>query len=197
METDARGACPRGTQRTQRTGQAGWVAAVVAAALLLAGCSPTFNWREVRPPGSAFRAMLPCKPDAAQRTVALAGRPVALDMLSCDTGGLTFAVASMQAPQGLATDELLAAWQSATEASLKVPAAQVQAWVPDVRLGPGSGAALTAWRAAGARADGSPVQAHVAWLYRGADVVQLAVYGPIAPAVMAQWLEGVATDATP
>lgn len=192
METDAGGAF----QWWGRRARAAWVVLGVLGWLAV-GCSPTFNWREVRPEWSAFRVTLPCKPDAAQRAVEVAGRAVDLAMLSCDAGGLTFAVASMKVPDGMASGELVKAWQSATQASLRVPAAQVQAWVPEVRLVPASGVALTGWRATGARPDGSLVEAHVAWLSRGADVVQLAVYGAIAPAVMAQWLEGVVPGVQP
>ena len=52
-----------------------------AALLLLAaaaGCSPTFNWREVRAEPTALKAMLPCKPDKAARRVPMAGREVEL-----------------------------------------------------------------------------------------------------------------------
>lgn len=173
-----------------------WVC-VVAGALAAAGCSPAFNWRDVRAEGSSFRVTLPCKPESAQRTVGMAGHAVSLSMLSCDTGGLTFAVASLKVPEGMAATEVVQAWQHASQVSLKVPAGQAQPWVPDVRVVPGSGVAVLGWRAVGARPDGSAVQAHVAVLTRGDEVAQVAVYGDIKPEVMAQWLEGVVPDAKP
>lgn len=66
---------------------------VFAAALFaLAACSSTFNWREVRADSTALKAMLPCKPDRAARTVPMAGRQVELRVLGCEAGGATFAV---------------------------------------------------------------------------------------------------------
>jgi hypothetical protein len=66
--------------------------AVVAALALLAACSPTFNWREVRVASTALKAMMPCKPDKGVRTVPMAGRQVELEAWGCDAGGATFAV---------------------------------------------------------------------------------------------------------
>lgn len=54
--------------------------------LLLAACNPVFNWREVRPDNTALTLLLPCKPDKAQRSVPLGGRPTELAMLACDAG---------------------------------------------------------------------------------------------------------------
>lgn len=57
----------------------------------LVACSPTFNWREVRP-STDLVALFPCKPDVTSRTLRLAGVKVAARMSSCSTGGMTFAV---------------------------------------------------------------------------------------------------------
>ena len=65
---------------------------LLAAALALAalgGCSPTLNWRETRFDGADLTAMLPCKPDRAERTVPLAGRDAPLRMQGCEAGGAT------------------------------------------------------------------------------------------------------------
>ena len=37
-------------------------AAALAAGLALAGCSPAFNWREVRPENTHLQVLLPCNP---------------------------------------------------------------------------------------------------------------------------------------
>ena len=65
----------------------------LVALLSLAACSPTFNWREVRPEGTRLNLLLPCKPDKAQKVVPLGGRATSLSMLGCDAGDATFAVA--------------------------------------------------------------------------------------------------------
>jgi len=41
-------------------------AVLMTAMALLAACSPTLNWREVRPEGTRLALLLPCKPDKAQ-----------------------------------------------------------------------------------------------------------------------------------
>ena len=67
---------------------------LVAASLIgLAACNPTFNWRDVRPEGTALSLLLPCKPDMAEKKVLLGERPVAMRLLGCDVGDTTFAIA--------------------------------------------------------------------------------------------------------
>jgi hypothetical protein len=85
--------------------------AVAVTAALLA-CSPTFNWREVRVESTGLKAMFPCKPDHAMRSVDVAGRPVSLQALACDAGGATFAVLFADADPGSA-GEFLDHWRAA------------------------------------------------------------------------------------
>ena len=65
-----------------------WVAACA-----LVGCTPTLDWREVRPPGSQLLSLFPCKPSAQQRQVPLAGKPVLLTLHACVAGGQTWGLA--------------------------------------------------------------------------------------------------------
>lgn len=62
-------------------------------ALLLAGCSPTFDWREVRPADSGAVAMFPCRPASHAREVLLAGSRVRLTLHACSAGDATWALA--------------------------------------------------------------------------------------------------------
>ena len=48
-------------------------AIVLSLAAVLSACTPTYNWREVRPEGSGVVLMMPCKPDSHARRVRLAG----------------------------------------------------------------------------------------------------------------------------
>ena len=48
---------------------------LLAAAVLAAACSPVFNWREV-PVGESLVAMLPCKPDRAERSLPMGAATV-------------------------------------------------------------------------------------------------------------------------
>jgi len=60
--------------------------------VLLAACTPTLDWREVRPEGSGAVLLFPCKPSTEARTVALAGAPVSMRLVVCRADGLTWAL---------------------------------------------------------------------------------------------------------
>ena len=63
-----------------------------AACLALAACTPTLDWREVRPSGGGVLALFPCRPSQDARTVPLAGAPAKVDLQSCQAAGATFAL---------------------------------------------------------------------------------------------------------
>lgn len=163
-------------------------------ALVLWGCSPTFNWRQVRAEGSSVAVLLPCKPDRATRTVTMAGQAVQLSMLSCDVGDLTFALASAPLPRGLSPEVARQAWQQASLASLHAAPDAARPWTPGVR--PATGATvLTGWQAVGTRPEGQPVAAQALQVVHGAELLQLVVYGPVTPDVAQTLWEGVQPDA--
>lgn len=116
--------------------------ALAAAALLLAACSPTFNWREVTIAESGLTAMLPCKADRANRALPLGADSVQVDMTGCEAGGATFAIAHASANGPVQAEAWLNAWRSATrgqlgEAQVMETAASVQratATPPPLRL---------------------------------------------------------------
>lgn len=88
-----------------------------AAALLLGACSPVFNWREVPIGGDGeLVALLPCKPDRAQREVPLNDRSVSVTMVGCEAGGATFAVALASAGDAAQAADWLAAWKRQSHA---------------------------------------------------------------------------------
>ncbi|MET0348199.1 MAG: hypothetical protein ABW067_00305, partial [Rhizobacter sp.] len=68
------------------------------AVLALAGCSPTYDWRELRPDGLGVVTMFPCKPTREARSVALAGAPATMTLLACAAGGATFGLAVIDVP---------------------------------------------------------------------------------------------------
>jgi hypothetical protein len=67
--------------------------AAALALAALAGCSPTLDWREVRPPGSHAQALFPCKPASHARTVTLAGAAVEMSMYACAVSQVSYALA--------------------------------------------------------------------------------------------------------
>jgi len=149
------------------------MAAVAVTAALLA-CSPTFNWREMRVESTGLKAMFPCKPDHATRSVDVAGRPVSLRALGCDAGGATFAVLFAEADPGSA-GEFMDRWRAATLAGLHAEDAAPQAmpFRPFGALGLSQSLQVTA---SGKRADGRPVQGRAAYFAHGRQVFQAVVY---------------------
>jgi hypothetical protein len=144
--------------------------------LLLAaatGCSPTFNWREVRAEPSGLKAMLPCKPDKGARRVPMAGREVELSVIGCDTGGATFAVLQAELAEPSGADEVLSQWNRATLANMKAEGSRARTFVP-----PGADPLPSSQRvsAQGRRANGSPVRGEAAYFARGRHVYQAVVY---------------------
>lgn len=163
----------------------GWLCAV--SLLGLAGCSPTFNWREVRVGDAAVLALMPCKPEQAERQVPMHGHMTTLHMASCDVAGTTFAVATMRVPDGVAPSDAALAWKAATLASLKAPGALARDWPLPARTGwPSVG-----WQADGVRHNGQPVRARVVAVGRGQILHQFAVYGDLSPEVLTAWLDGM------
>ena len=149
-----------------------WAALLLLAAA--AGCSPTFNWREVRAEPSELKAMLPCKPDKGSRRVPMGGAEVELSVLGCDTGGATYAVLQAELAGTANADEVLSQWNRATLANMKAQAgSRSVAFVP-----PGADVLPSSLRvsAQGQRADGSRVRGEAAYFARGRHVYQAVVY---------------------
>jgi hypothetical protein len=149
------------------------------ALMLLQGCSPSFNWRDVRPEGTSLSLLLPCKPDRAQRTVPLGGSPTELNMLGCDAGGATFAVASADIGDASKAAEVLTQWQKLTLANMKA-APDTQGVALKV-----SGAAAAPpgvlVKAQGQRADGTAVTGQAAYFAKGTQVFQAVMYAGKVP----------------
>jgi hypothetical protein len=169
----------------------GWLVPVGLA--VLGACSPALNWREVRADGTPVQMLLPCKPERAIRAVPLLGLdvpPLDLHMLSCETGGATYAVAAARLPDDSppTADRAVQAWRLAAWASLKqAPAAPGGAplgW--EQAVGPaGPGAPLSriqGWQGPGVAHDGQPLHARLWWGRQGPWLLQAAAYAPRAAA---------------
>lgn len=93
------------------------VLAALALVALGAACSPVFNWREV-PLDGQVKAMLPCKPDRAERELPLApeGVTATLGMAGCMAGDATFAIAQWPHLSAEEAPARLKLWQAATRA---------------------------------------------------------------------------------
>lgn len=149
------------------------LASLLLAGLGLTGCSPTFNWREVRVEPTALKAMLPCRPDKASRRVPMAGRQVELEVLGCEAGGATFAVMFADIGDPSRAGEALTQWKIATLGNLRSSSAQERAFLPPGAQGLRQSQLVVA---SGQRADGSKVDSQAAYFARGSQVFQAVIY---------------------
>lgn len=158
---------------------------LLLAVFVLSACSPALNWREV--PLNRLTAFLPCKPDRAQRTVPLGSQAVEMDMAGCEAAGGLFAVSHLRLGAPSHAAEVLAAWRTGTLRSMRSTGGTELPWRPVA----GAGAQAfppVLLEATGQRADGSTVQAHLAWLVDGVDIFHIAVYAPRLTADMTETL---------
>ena len=154
----------------------------------LAACNPTFNWRDVRPEETRLSLLMPCKPDKAQRTVSMGGQPTALMLLSCDAGGVTFAVAVADVKDASLVKDALVQWQAASLTSLKASLATPGTAFKSTGLP--SGAVMLS--ATGKRANGQTVSSQAAYFAQGSQVFQAAIYADkLAPDVADTFFSGL------
>jgi hypothetical protein len=90
--------------------------------VLLCACSPTLDWREVRPEGSGAVALFPCKPSTDARMVMLEGARVRMLLTACRAGDATWALAFADAAEPSKVTPALAALRAASVANLGAPA---------------------------------------------------------------------------
>jgi hypothetical protein len=147
----------------------------LTAMVLLAACSPTLNWREVRPEGTRLALLLPCKPDKAQKNVSLLSPVTPMSMLGCDAGGATFAVAVVQLGDARHAGPALALWQSGTLVNMKANLALVQSH-PLKLPGADTLPAPVLVTAQGQRADGTAVSGQAAYFAQGGQAFQVVLY---------------------
>ena len=86
---------------------------LVAAVLVLTGCSPQFNWRDFSSDAAPYRIMFPDKPSTHTRQVDLDGLKVDMTMTAAQVNGTMFAVGSAQAPDAQRAEAALAAMKTA------------------------------------------------------------------------------------
>ena len=173
--------------------------------LILPACSPTLNWRDVRPEGTGLVLLLPCKPDKAEKTVPLGGKPTTLKMLGCNAGGATFAVAMADIGDAAMAAPVLAQWQALALANMKAPpleggagggaasavvvasaaAGNQPTQIAALKLpGAASQPSPVLIKARGQRANGTAAAGHAAYFAQGSQLFQVVLYADkIAPDV--------------
>ena len=160
---------------------------ILSLACALAACTPTLDWRTVRPDGSGLEALFPCKPSAMERRVQLAGKMVSLTLQACASGGQTWGLASADIGDPALVGRTLPELGSA--AALNIGAAAPAAapmQVPGATPNPASQRATLR----GALPDGTAVRMELAVFSHGTRVYQATVLGPQVPEEAAQTFLG-------
>ena len=83
------------------------------AALMMAGCSPAYNWREVHGENVPFSVLLPAKPSTFSRSIDLNGLPVNMTMTAAEVDGITFAVGAAELNNAAQTRQALESMRTA------------------------------------------------------------------------------------
>jgi hypothetical protein len=155
--------------------------AAMAAALgiALVACAPALDWRELRPAGTQLQLLFPCKPTSQQRTLNLAGAPVALTLHACQAGNLTWALSHADVADPARVASALTELKAAAQIKMGQPEV---AWVALITPGatPNAQSGLARFSISGA--DRQALQMHVAVFAHGTRVFQAAVLGSSVPA---------------
>ena len=139
-----------------------------------AACSPALDWREFVPEGTDISVSFPCRPDRHARAVTVAGANTEMQMLACNAGDVTFALAFVDVADPARLGATLAELR-ATAASNLQDAAPKNAPLQIKGMTPNEQAARVT--IAGKLPDGATVQEHAAFFTRGLRVYQATVIG--------------------
>ena len=151
--------------------------------ILLQACSPSLNWREVRLGGGELKAVLPCKPDQAQRRQSLAGYEIELAMLGCEAGGALYAISVAELGTPAQAQQVQAQWQTNLLATLQAQGSSRQAFV--IRGANAQPEALQL-QASGRSAEGRALAVQAVWFMRGTRLYHAAVYAERLTAEMSE-----------
>lgn len=142
---------------------------------LLCACSPSLDWREVRPEDSGGAvALFPCKPSVDARMVTLAGSRVRMVLAACQAGGATWALSFADMADPAQVTPALQALRQASVANLGAPAQVVS---PMAVAGMTPNPQAERLRIAGKRPDGQAVLLESGFYARGTRVYQASVMG--------------------
>lgn len=136
------------------------------AAGLLAGCNPTYNWREHTSQEGRYKILFPAKPATFTRAVDLDGLRVEMTMTAAEVDGATFAVGAATAPDAARARAALPAMRLALLRNIGADTGAAPAARDGLRV-----------EAAGA-ANGKPMRLHGRFEARGERFYQVIVLGP-------------------
>lgn len=151
-------------------------AAALSLGIMLAACSPKYDWRDYSSPDSPYRVMFPGKPATYTRSVNLDGMKVDMTMTATEVEGATYAVGSAQAPDAAQARAALDAMKTALVRNIGATTATEKSQASAVG---GSGtSALSSNVAASGVVNGVPMRLVGHFEARGNRFYQVVVIGP-------------------
>jgi hypothetical protein len=150
------------------------LASALIAGAAMAGCSPSLDWREVRPEGGGVVALFPCRPDRHARNVVVAGTATKMEMLVCSTAGATFALSFVDLADPAAVTTAVSELRSAALAN--IGGAQLRSDTLQVN-GMTANSQAARLSMTGHLPDGAAVQEQAAFFVKGLRVYQASVIG--------------------
>ncbi|WP_229217570.1 hypothetical protein [Massilia forsythiae] len=81
--------------------------------VLIAACSPKYNWRDYTAADASYRVLFPAKPSSTTREIDLDGMKVRMTMAAAEVDGATFAVGAAEAPDAARAQAALEAMKLA------------------------------------------------------------------------------------
>jgi hypothetical protein len=150
----------------------------LAALLCLGACVPAYDWRSVALPDTQLVTELPCRPSRFQRDVTVAGVPLKLFMLSCESGGVTYGVASAEVVDATRVDAVLHALADGARAAIRSADAPAGAFNMS---GATPFAGNTSAHLHGKRPDGETVEESIRVFARGTRVFQVSAIAAALP----------------
>jgi hypothetical protein len=150
-------------------------ASILCVCLVLNACTPTLDWREVRPAQSDLKLMFPCRPETQARAIALAGSSVTMQMLTCQAGTWRYALSSADVLEPSRVAPALQELRSSTARNWSGTAQSAGSFKLSGFRTPLEGTRLAL---SGQFPDGRPAVVESAFFAIGTRVFQAAVVGP-------------------
>jgi hypothetical protein len=148
---------------------------LVALSYAMAACTPTLDWRELRPEGAGLLALFPCKPAGHARQLNLVGVAVEMTLYACSAGGTTYAIGFADVGQPQLVESALAELSAAAARNIDSKGVHAAAPLRVEGMTPNLQAGRRAF--AGRLRDGRRVEEQVAVFARGTKVFQATMVG--------------------
>ena len=165
---------PRSAHAVKSMGRGCLLCASVVGATMLASCSPSLDWREVRVTDGQVKALFPCRPENRVRQVLLAGVKLEMHLESCTAGGANYALSHVNVGDATHVEPALRQLQAVFASNIGGTTAVAGSFnVPGTTPNP----LASRVAATGSREDGSAIAAETVFFTRGTVIYQATTLG--------------------